>query len=270
MILHLRASTTAAGYAIFDPAAIPRFIGADVEEMFETILVQNELGNLILYSDSDDGQTLLRVYIDEDPGDELMLRASHVARGGFCRFPSGRICFMGAEEVQLFQEQPASNAGAELPSGQYAAEGFDVDWAPAELGDALRDRVGKWAYIFRGMLYILAASGCLGAMTSGILFVVAALAGYAEVAALVMICFMAVIVGSFMLRRLPMVKRVNAAEQNLQLQFPPVVLVLHRLPDDADTSSLHGLAFGAGHMRREKSRAFEVIFPPQHDAQSGA
>ena len=38
------------------------YIGGDLEEAFETILIQNELGNLILYSDSRDGRTLLRPY----------------------------------------------------------------------------------------------------------------------------------------------------------------------------------------------------------------
>src|SRR5882724_300513 len=119
MILHLRASTTAAGYAIFDPAAIPTFVGADVEEAFETILAQKDLGNLILYSDSFDGRTLLRVCVDEDPADDLTLRASNVVRGGLCRFPSGRICFTGVEDVQRCQQQPAGNASAELPPGTY-------------------------------------------------------------------------------------------------------------------------------------------------------
>src|SRR2546430_2432284 len=102
MILHLRATTTAAGFAIFDPSAIPAINGKDLEEAFETILAQNEQGNLILYSNSIDGQSLIRVVIDEEPGEELTSRASYVARGGLCRFPGGRICFSGVEDVQHF------------------------------------------------------------------------------------------------------------------------------------------------------------------------
>src|SRR5438552_8799088 len=188
MILHLRASTSAAGYAIFDPAAIPAFIGSDLEEAFETILIQNELGNLMLYSDTSDGQMLLRIYVDEDPIDELTCRVSNLARRGFYRFPGGRLCFTGVEDIHGVH---AHDGIGEIPAGTYSAEGFDVDWPHAHVRDALRNRVGTWAYTFRGMLYVSTAGGCLGAIISSMFFVVAALVGYSEIATLVLTAFMA-------------------------------------------------------------------------------
>src|SRR5262245_58739910 len=104
MIFHLSASTDAAGYAIFDPAALPKRIGRNVEESFETILTQNALGNLILFSDAFSGSTSVRVCVDEDPGDALRLRAAHAASGGVCRFPSGRVVFAGVEDLQQSPE----------------------------------------------------------------------------------------------------------------------------------------------------------------------
>ena len=107
MILHLWAATDATGYAIFDPTALRPNTGELVEEAFEAILAENEAGTLILYSDASYGAVTLRVYVDEDPGDELRLRAINAARDGVCRFPGGRITLTGVEEIERAGQQPS-------------------------------------------------------------------------------------------------------------------------------------------------------------------
>jgi hypothetical protein len=262
MILHLTASTDAAGYAIYDPAAIPSLAGAELEEAFETIVAQNELGNLILYSNSFDGQTLLRVYVDEDPAGDVVTRVANLVRNGFCRFPGGRICFAGVEDVQKANQECACRGDAELAPGNYAAEGFDVDWEPGRLRTVLRDRVGSGAYTLRGILYVTTGGGCLGVIISLLTLALGALAGFWMIGVIATGVCLALLAASLLLHKLPAVKRVNQAECELQMEFPPAILVLRRLPDPADISNLHGLAFGYGHTRREKRRAFEVVFPP--------
>jgi len=262
MILHVWASTDAAGYAILDPAAVPATTGKLVEEAFETILTQNALGNLILYSDSFFGAVGLRIYVNEEPGDELRLRAANAARDGVCRFPSGRIVLTGVESIERAREEPEATSGAELPPGTYAAEGFDVEWEPRQVRRALRERVGGLAYTMRGLLHVTTGGGCMGLTIALMILAAGAAIGW-TIGLIVAGIFSALIAGSTLLRRLPAMKRVDEAERELEMQFPPVVLVLRKLPEDADLSQLQGLAFGRGHIQRQRTRGFEVVFPTE-------
>jgi hypothetical protein len=71
--------------------------------------------------------------------------------------------------------------------------------------------------------------------------------------------FLTVLFVPMLLLRLPLMQRVDAAEREVMMRFPPVVLVLKRLPDGARRSQLNGLAFGAGHVKRYRSTGFEVV-----------
>jgi len=202
----------------------------------------------------------LRIYVNEEPGDELRMRAMYGARNGVCRFPGGRIVFTGVESIERAREQPAANNSAQLPAGIYAADGFDVEWEPGHLRHALRARVGVFAYTARGLLHVTTGGGCLGLTIALMILAAGAAIGW-TLGLVVAAVFLALIVGSTLLRRLPAMRRVDQVERELETQFPPVVLVLRQLPDGADISRLQGLAFGRGHVQRQKSRGFEVVFP---------
>src|SRR5262249_16592013 len=103
--------------------------------------------------------------------------------------------------------------------------------------------------------------GCAGLIAMSILLIVAAIFGYAMIAWIVSGVLLAFLLGSLLLERLPIVKQVDQAAGELQLEYPPVVLVLRRVPEGTDTSQVHGLAFGAGNIRRQRAKGFEVVFP---------
>jgi len=261
VILHLSATTTATGYVIFDPAAVAPIVGwGDLEELFESALKDNAKGNLILYSNSRDGTLALSVYVDEEPPDELRLRAANVVRDGFCRFPSGRIRFAGAEDFGARDGTTATGSSASIPPGEYRAEGFDVAWEPARVEDELRKAAGPAAYRFHSLLDATAGLGCMFALLSMFLFFAAIATGFVMHWSLGLLCVLMLIL-PVVLRRTPIERRFIAARREVHKRFPPVVLVLHRSFKSDDRSNLSGLAFGVGHVKRHKAKGFEVVFP---------
>jgi hypothetical protein len=256
MILHLAAPEAAPGYAIFDPAIATALHGQErSEEAIAGVLSENGAGNLILYANAA-GVRNIQVCVDEEPEERLRKAGIHFVRDGICRFPAGRICLASVDGIRRIR----ADAGVVIPAGEYQVEGFDVDWAQ-QPERALRSALGMPGYaiwlinqslisIGCFSIFLLAVAPLIGMFRGGVIWRAALAVG------LVAVLTIGLTAGC---RRLSAFRRMREEVRRIDQMYPSAVLVMRRLPDDADLSQLGGLAFGPDHTKRNRAKGFEVI-----------
>lgn len=122
MIADLFAYTDIAEYCLFDPAALADIVRSEWPDgpEFAELDKQQAQGNVLRYSIAADGDTVLRLFIDEPAPAELLERAHHRTENALLRVPSGVLCWVGTENIQKWGRDPfpARREGKLKPDGE--------------------------------------------------------------------------------------------------------------------------------------------------------
>ena len=141
----LQSSTDLAVHAIFDPEAMLHVINdAQLEEIHEDQLAPDlERGNALLYSWGSDGGSTFQVFVDEEPGPDLVQRGSNRLTSALLHAPSGRLCAAGIEalcrpgkraitaEEFVFESKDIGSC-IPIPPGDYIVDAFEAGGAPSK------------------------------------------------------------------------------------------------------------------------------------------
>ncbi len=259
----LTAATDVAVYAVFDPAAMLHVINdPKLDHIDEEVIARDvEQGNVLLYSWGSDGGTRFRVYLDEEPESEVTELAIGRKERMLLRVPGGTLFAVGLEYLCRPGEPPIDQdgfakavgdmgQGATIPPGNYAADGFQLKREVPRFGLAgkatclglLLSIVGTAAVI----LGVLVSALLGGDWRSAWLYWAVILAMY----------WIPVLLALAISDNLPSARRLRRRLKEQEKRFPfDAVLVLRRLRDDADLTSLQGGAFGSYYAQPSAARA---------------
>ncbi len=164
----LKAFTDVAGFAFYDPAAVPHLLAGsiDVTKASEEEMAK---GRMLAVKAVSDGDARLRVYVEEDPPEELRRRREHAVGECLLRVPSGRLVFSGLEDLWKRRKEdirpgdfsPATGAECTIPPGDYLAEAISLVWGDdLELAvDEIKTRADRFVHNCVGPLMGLVVFG---------------------------------------------------------------------------------------------------------------
>ncbi len=253
MRFDLLSGTDVAVHALFDPAAMLHVINdPKLRHIDEDVIARDvEQGSVLLYSWGEDGLTRFRIYLDEEPEQDVFALAGGRNEHMLLRVPTGTLFAVGLEYLCRPGEPPIApdefaravgemGQGAAIPPGNYAADGFQLKLEWRKVGLA-----GKAACL-----------GCLLTAIGAAVVILAPLVGitlgrdwrsvwpcWGVILALYWIpVLLALAIGEM----LPSARQLRRRLREREERFPfDAVLVLRRLPDDANLGSLRGGAFGS-------------------------
>lgn len=268
----ITSGTDIAMHWLYDPAALASDVGDAIKGSKWKVLCDQ--GRLLANCTGADGEVVVEIVVDEEPSADLRTRARPLVEGALLRVPSGRLRFCGAEETttQFLAAAGVSAADADLrvAPGNYRVDVFSTPEKRTDTARLLKD-VGGTITLKEWQQYNnLLGQGCLSAVGLVVLaaFGIAVawplwrwLGVAAVVGAVVAVWFVLRFVQKLRLRHPKMVeaarvyKLVVAADE--RSPPPDTMIVLRRLPDDADVSRMRGASYGDGADggRRQTGRA---------------
>lgn len=253
MRLDLRSSTDVSVHAIFDPSAMLHVINdPKLRRIDEDAIAKDvEQGNVLLCSWGEDGGSRFRVYLDEEPEQDVLALASGRNEHMLLRVPGGTLFAAGMEylcrpgEPSLAANEFARSVGhmgqgATVPPGNYAADGFQlqIEWRKFSLAGT---------------------AACLGCLLTAIGAAVVILAPLVGIALgedwrsvwpywgiILAFYWIPVLVALAITEMRPSARQLRQRLREREKRFPfDAVLALRRLPDNADLTTLRGGAFGS-------------------------
>jgi hypothetical protein len=263
----LRASSAIRQFLLFDPSAIEhtRRHGRRPGPLEWARETRN--GNAAWYMGPRRGEhaVVMRVYVDETPGPEILQRRERPVHGYLC-VPDGQLFLMGVEDVLGLG--PAGNARLEdgddlldtiekmrLPPGDYAVEAFHLNWDDPPTAMPWFT-VGRLTEALSWLLFLLMLGIPMLLLVKQ--FRWARTFSWVVVGGLVLsVCAMGAWEAGVKRQRGPLAwlyRRLARASG----QFPDGVIVLTRLPAGARTALLRGCTFGPGAF---PAPGFEVVMP---------
>ncbi|MBM4035775.1 MAG: hypothetical protein FJ291_28890 [Planctomycetes bacterium] len=249
----LAAGTDVARYAIFDPSAMLRVINdPKLDHIDEDVIATDmEKGNVLLYSWGSDGGTRFRMCLDEDPEQEVTELAIGRKDRMLLRVPTGTLFAVGLEYLCRPGEPPIApdqfakavgdmGQGAAIPPGNYAVDGFQLQReAPTVFLAGTATCLGMFLTIVGTAIVVVGSfvAPLFGGDWRDVwLYWPGALILYWAIVAT------ALAIGN----NSPSARRRRQRVREREERFPfDAVLVLRRLPDDADLTTLRGGAFGS-------------------------
>ena len=246
MRFDLTSFTDAGTHALFDPGAVePLPEDSPFREWEAWVRRLESTGSCLTYNEGGDGDTKLKLVVDE-PFDDPGQTRSRLLSGAVLRVPTGRLHFAGIEYV-FWDGHPkpnlkAAGAGARVPPGNYAVEGFHVDWsgrgpeAERERDAMLQPGDRQYARRFDGCIAPLCVLTILAAAVSALLMLClsgrpwASKLAWAAAAACVAAAAVAML---WLTSRSPRMDRWAAADETMWKRYPQFVVILTPLPDAA-------------------------------------
>jgi hypothetical protein len=238
--------TDVACHALFDPAATA---GAAAEELGEALA---EGGRLLSLYTASDGSLALQLLVDEALPDAWRARAKTVVERLLLRVPSGTLVLAGLEYVDNAEEvakassyahaRSASLTSGRVLPGAYEADVLLLDWDDArEIAPEMKRKLGVQYSVeqvlgpLTGVAFFVGLVGTIAALIGAAGSAVKGAwppAWYVAAPLLLAAGFLA----AKWLERPEWCGRRRAAES----EFPEVLVLLRRLPDDTDLASRRG------------------------------
>jgi hypothetical protein len=211
-------------------------------------------GALLSFQASGGGRCKAELFIDEDPTPELRKRGKKLARGALLRIPSGVLRFCGGTswDQKLSTDGDPPDTVVEVPPGSYSVEALDTVYDgddDSAMHREIERRMGTKAYRRHQLV------GNVGCRTVVVAILCAAV-GFPFVweawgwkgllvfwgGALLLV--LGVLKAFNLASGLPASREFNRHWQELHRQdaYPDFILVLRRLPEDADLSKMKGAA----------------------------
>jgi hypothetical protein len=253
MRFDVQAFTDVAGFAFYDPAAVPHLLCGAVDLMQAR---DDEVagGRLLAVEARSDGGARARIYVGDTVPDEMRTHQEDSIKDCLLRVPSGRLVFSGMEDLwtqrpeQVKPEAFRSSTGEEsrVPPGNYLAEAWSIDWGDRleKLRDEIKgpaDRV--FDRLIGPLMGLVLACTFLGAPVAGA--ILALEYGWASAWTLIKYTLLAHAVFWPLVWLYVKISGAHSPEavwqeEALLKEHPEIILVLTRLPDGADLSGRKG------------------------------
>ena len=217
--------TDVAIHALYDPTVAKR------EHKLDGVHASAATGDLLAI-DAGDGDLGLGVYLDEPIPADFEARVQNITRDILLRVPSGRLCATGLENIGDEAEMKASTIS--VPPGDYLVDAYDLefDW-DRDIDPVLVRELGS-SYKRELRLGGFGGAVLLGGLVSAVLGLVLWRPG------VLIAGILGILIGIGALRLGVPGADFEARRDAIVRRFPSVVLVLRRLPADADLAAYHG------------------------------
>ena len=255
MQTRLKAFSDVASVALYDPEALP----AGLEELWgddaEKAIAE---GRLLEHLPGGDGEVCFEVFVDEEPVADVRVTCSTRVKSALLRVPSGELWFTGAEyRIRSGSPKDRDNGtSVRVPPGNYEVEVLEppIDTEETEVEKAVEDGAGRRARTAEGCVGTIIGLGVfmsVMAIPALIGFGIAAGSFKAFLRALLWVLagavvFWAIMIPIYRMQRFEGVRGIRKAAQETQ---PTTMVILRRLPDDADVSKMKGASFEPDYSR---------------------
>jgi len=231
-------------YALYDPSLLPAGLG---NEFDDRCLEMPDDGRMFRYQEGGDGAAIIRVYVDEEPDDELVRMMQGEVTGSLLRVPTGRIILAAGENLPALasdnheHEPPESHplcAGDwSVPPGNYGLWAFNIDSA------LKHERVSKELTRFQRASIVVAESllklfgilGCASVVAAAAALITALVSDSETAKSVAIVCGGGIVVSivlSLALYAIPPFKGAMDRLDEIRGIVPDVVVALSRLPAD--------------------------------------
>lgn len=227
----LTSFTDVAQHALCDDSIAPSH-GSDHSELLGRV----PDGQLLVVDTAADGEIHWRIYVDEPLPDELRTAIESETKDVLLRVPSGKLVACGLEYVG--RAEARAKTSLDVPAGNYLADIYerDIDW-DRDIGPTLEQELGAdykregWVGPLGGVLLLAGIVICLVGAFSWSLLLLAIGLGTAT---------LGVVVFRYGLPK----GDYEHDKRAIAMRFPALVVVLRRLPDDADLAPYRGTVLG--------------------------
>jgi len=239
----LNAYTFVATYALFDPQAIPRSDFRHKEDYIDTLLRVATTGKALAYKAKEDGNHYLLLQVDEPLEDRFQEHGEHVVTQGYIWVPSGRLVYVGWEQVQIgskydpdtFAPEPfesGESGECQVPVGHYSVEVFKMNWGQ-QLEEAAERMTSPKDFAFSKRFNRLLGFGCFSSMAIAIILIVLPSTIFAEkafpyVAGILVVYWLLVFLYRF--ANSAKFDRVEDVWKRIDKEYPELVIQLTTVP----------------------------------------
>jgi hypothetical protein len=227
----LNSFTEVAQHALCDDKIAP-----PIGDGFSDLLGRVPDGELFVIETRADAEVNWRIYVDEPLPAELEAKITSATPDVLLRVPSGRLVASGLEYVG--RTRPEAKSGIDIAPGNYLADIYerDVDW-DRDIGPIIEKELGadyrreKWV-------------GPLGGLSvlAGIIMTIVSVFAWSL---LLMGIGLGVATAGIIVFRFGLSSGYEVNKAKIAMRFPSLVVVLRKLPDDADLKPYRGTVLGA-------------------------
>jgi hypothetical protein len=229
MKFYIDSGTDIASHVLFDPTAQATPYGEDFDQAQARLNAEITEGRLLHIDTHSDGCIGYTVFVDEPLPDDLRARVVEHTPEILLRVPGGRLVAGGLEDLGGSMTKHT----VEVPPGDYLVDAYRTDFDEGDFEPVLLRELGSsyrrewWASHIGALFLVGGFFVAIGGLVTWHPWV--AVAGVASAG-----------LGALVLALGPRDADYWRRKDEIENRFPPLALVLRRLPSDADASAYRG------------------------------